>query len=342
MAKKALEGILFYRDSSFFESRGKMYWRVDIPARLSPSGKLKRKYFLAKKDAEIFCNQFNDRLLSSGVEGITTDITSAEKALWEGIKNQWQHRIPDLSIDAGMQALFELMDPGVPFSQFLKYLAKGKEVALKEESSITWMEVVKEVLRVRVEVQKRRERTVQQIKNTCLRVEKFSPWFALKVIAKLESSDCYKMLEESFTTPRQRQGAKSVLSGVFTLAVKRGWCVSNPLAMLELEKVVEGEIVCLKPSEVSHLLNYAKAYKNGATLPAVAILFFAGVRPEELTRLTWLDVDFEEEYISVRSHKSKTGGARHVPMSGNLKAILAPVAATKKEGDYIAPSPWGH
>ncbi|MDY6068288.1 MAG: hypothetical protein SPI34_00995 [Opitutales bacterium] len=65
-----------------------------------------------------------------------------------------------------------------------------------------------------------------------------------------------------------------------------------------------------------------KKEKNGIYLPAVALLVFAGIRPCEVRRLTWQDIDLQENTIMVRLLCSKTGGVCQVEIMPQLKRIL--------------------
>lgn len=71
----------------------------------------------------------------------------------------------------------------------------------------------------------------------------------------------------------------------------------------------------------------------------MAILFFAGIRPEELMRLTWEDVSFEDGVIIVKAAVAKTGGARHVTICKALRAWLSLVSENKRRRAVI-PEYW--
>ena len=129
-----------------------------------------------------------------------------------------------------------------------------------------------------------------------------------------------------------------MLYGLFEFALKREWCDKNPIKLIEKRKVVEKEIVPLTNTQAESLLKSAKVQKNSECLPAVGLLLFAGIRPREVRRLKWKDIDLEEGFITVHSHCSKTGGVRHVEIVPTLKRIL-----TKYKSDdesAICPPNW--
>ena len=151
-------------------------------------------------------------------------------------------------------------------------------------------------------------------------------------------SDCETWLSETFSTPSQFNKARTMFHGLFEFAFRREWCDRNPIKLIEKRKVVEKEIVPLTYAQAESLLKSAKVQKNSNCLPAVGLLLFAGIRPREVRRLKWKDIDLEENFITVRSQCSKTGGVRHVEIVPTLKRIL-----TKHKGEdesAICPPNW--
>ncbi len=67
-------------------------------------------------------------------------------------------------------------------------------------------------------------------------------------------------------------------------------------------------------------------------------MLFAGIRPAEVRRLRWVDIDMEEEYITVRSSCSKTGGTRHVEICTSLKSWLKNLKLNPDE--MVCPKDW--
>ena len=72
-------------------------------------------------------------------------------------------------------------------------------------------------------------------------------------------------------------------------------------------------------------------------LPAVAMLLFAGLRPEEVTRVDWRQIDLKDKVIRLDGDDTKTRRRRHVDISDNLAAWLKPHA--KPEGRLV-PAYW--
>src|SRR4029450_9574808 len=61
-------------------------------------------------------------------------------------------------------------------------------------------------------------------------------------------------------------------------------------------------------------------------IPVLAIGLFAGLRPEEINKLRWEDLDFHEGTIRVNASAAKTRKKRFAEISDNLRAWLQPYA----------------
>jgi integrase len=79
------------------------------------------------------------------------------------------------------------------------------------------------------------------------------------------------------------------------------------------------------------LLAAARDYKDGLLLPYVAVSLFAGLRPTELSRLTWDRVDLTEKTITLDGSMAKTRQRRIVKLPENAIAWLLPLAPQHQE-----------
>ena len=156
--------------------------------------------------------------------------------------------------------------------------------------------------------------------------------------SELKPAVCEQYLSATFKTPSQFNKARTMLYGLFEFALKREWCDRNPVKLVARRKVMEKEISPLSCAQTKDLLKNAKALKNRDCLPAIGLLLFAGIRPREVRRLKWKDIDLEENLITVRSQCSKTGGVRHVEIMPALKRILAKYKREDKSA--ICPPDW--
>ena len=129
-----------------------------------------------------------------------------------------------------------------------------------------------------------------------------------------------------------------MLHGLFEFALRREWCDKNPIKRIERKKVVEKEIQPLKLAETKRLIKTAQRESPEYAVVA-ALLVYTGIRPREVRRLTWRDIDIEEKTITVSSQCSKTGGVRQVEIPPVLNRLLITHSRELKE-EKICPTDW--
>ena len=131
------------------------------------------------------------------------------------------------------------------------------------------------------------------------RLIKSNPKLGGRYFSELKPADCEQYLSATFKTPSQFNKARTMLYGLFEFALKREWCDRNPVKFVGRRKVMEKEISPLSCAQTKDLLKNAKALKNRDCLPAIGLLLFAGIRPREVRRLKWKDIDLAENLITV-------------------------------------------
>lgn len=183
----------------------------------------------------------------------------------------------------------------------------------------------------------RSKRTLQDIRQTMNALIRFEPELAQRPICELSSADCLRVLQGAYGHSTARFiKARANLSGVFTVAYQHGWCGENPVKRIATPSLYERQIEPLKLAEVSRLLRQANRPEHRDCLPAVGLMLYAGVRPDELQRLAWEDVDWEEGVLYMRARHCKTGGGRHVPL---VKPLLQFLKKGRGRGP-ICPKNW--
>ena len=224
----------------------------------------------------------------------------------------------------------------------LRSLKRGKKIIelgmsemKKQERTVTFEKAVEAALQARVE-SGRRARTLCDFRYITRRFMKRCRGLAKRRVRAITTQECAEYMEMAFDTPSQRAKARRVLSGVFSTAVKRGWCSENPVARVEPPRVVEKRIEVLKPQEIEGLLQAAEQYEGACCLAAVGMMLYAGIRPHEVARLTWEQVDFAGRAICILPQHSKTGGARLVTIQPPLLRLLQRC----RQGGRVCPPQW--
>ena len=167
-----------------------------------------------------------------------------------------------------------------------------------------------------------RKDSFRDIRYLGTRLINSDPKLAERNFSELGADECEMWLSRTFTTASQFNKARVMLHGLFEFALKRQWCEKNVVKLVERKKVFEREIEPLKLFETNRIISAAKNFRERDCLAACALLIYAGIRPREVRRLKWRDIDLVECCISVRSQCSKTGGVRQVEICPALKKIL--------------------
>lgn len=231
-------------------------------------------------------------------------------------------------------ALVEAAGGECRLAQLHELIATAAQVQEERRRSVSFEEAVKTCLHQK---QHRSKRTLQDIRQTMNALMRFDPQLAQRPIRELNSGDCHRLLHGAFAHSTARFiKARANLSGVFTVAYRHGWCGENPVKRVATPTLHERRIEPLKPAQVKRLLSQAKRPEHSECLPALGLMLYAGVRPEELQRLQWDDIDWDEGVLYMSARHCKTGGGRHVPLAKPLMKLLK-----QRRGDgAICPKNW--
>ncbi len=182
--------------------------------------------------------------------------------------------------------------------------------------------------------------SLRDIKYLSSRMIKTIPENAQKSFSFFTTSDCEAWLAKTFPTAPQFNKGRAMLHSLFEYAMRREWCDRNPVKLVERRKVVEKEIKPLSLTQAKRLIKTSLTPQFKDCAAGVAILTFAGIRPCEVRRLKWSDVDLVENSITVRSQCSKTGGTRQVEICPALKKMLQKIERNKSA--RICPQNWAY
>jgi integrase len=173
------------------------------------------------------------------------------------------------------------------------------------------------------------------------------PFFGSHDLRELREPDLLDFVRVKLNAglaPKTIRNALSVLRRVLTLLQRDGLVTLNPAGRIgELMRRVDRRVVTeasgvdsWSPEEVSTLLQVAEEHEP-RFYPALATLFYTGIRRGELLGLKWEDVDFERRRVHVRRAyvkgsitTPKSGRGRYVAMAPALASLLVDVLATRR------------
>lgn len=126
------------------------------------------------------------------------------------------------------------------------------------------------------------------------------------------------------------KNVSAIMHKAFSIAIKQGFIVSNPVDAAELPQAVKREIKPLTDEEIPLFLEAIETspYKN-----AYALCLFAGLREAECMGLSWEQVDFKHQTITISQQlqKNKTGQKDYyiskTTKSGKARTIKPPAIA---------------
>lgn len=186
----------------------------------------------------------------------------------------------------------------------------------------------------------RKKRTVDELRCIYNRLVANNSQLAKMGMRAISTEDCRAALATSFRTPGQFRKGRAILHSFFACAQRHGWCDTNPVSGIMSPIIREKEVAPLSWDKLTQLLDTARRAEHRDCMPALGLLLWAGVRPAELERLSWENIDWEEGVISLRPKHSKTGGARHITLHTVLREWISSSHPVPPARGAICPKGW--
>ena len=92
-----------------------------------------------------------------------------------------------------------------------------------------------------------------------------------------------------------------------------------------------GEPEILSLEQCRRLLAAAAGCRDGVLVPYVALGLFCGIRPTELSRLSWKEIDLDQQTVTVGAKLAKMRQRRIVAISDNALEWLLPHGARRSK-----------
>lgn len=140
-------------------------------------------------------------------------------------------------------------------------------------------------------------------------------------VAEIEA--WFESRNESASTRNSNLGR---LSSMFDLCWRRGYIRENPCLRVSRIQVDHKSPTILTPDQAKRMLRACPK----KFLPYLVLGMFAGIRPEELCRLKWSDIDLQLGTVRIDAAASKVRDRRIVKLHDVVKSWLTQL---KQEGD---------
>ncbi len=150
-----------------------------------------------------------------------------------------------------------------------------------------------------------------------------------RMVHEIPTADLEKIIHRGPRSDKTKGNDYRAIAAFFAWALKKNYCPVHPLAAVKKIKHDEGEPVILPLGDCRKLLSAAATYKDGVVLPYVALALFCGIRPTELSRLTWAHIDLENALVRIPKEIAKKRKMRTVAISENCLEWLLPHAVNR-------------
>jgi len=185
---------------------------------------------------------------------------------------------------------------------------------------------IKEIADEFIQFKKERGSSGTYIGDLRYRLERFAETFKGN-IGSVSTSAIQQWLDGLEVGTQSYMNFRRVIYLLFEFAVKRDYCLDNPVMNAETVKARHGAVRIITPEEITIVLEAAPANFRAC----LAISAFAGLRSAEVQRLEWDDINLAERYLTVNAGGVETGGQRVVPITDNLALWLAKCPRTGRK-----------
>ncbi len=201
--------------------------------------------------------------------------------------------------------------PGVKFNatELTRIFGMGIEVAEEEIQSERMDVAIETYLKTKLDL---RPSSLTECRGVLRRLLREVEELGERSVRSIQPKDCLDAILQVYQTPHTIDKARRLMNCFFNFAIQQNWCRDNPMRRMRVCRRVERTVEALALSQVHDLLRAAARPEFRCCAAAVGIMLWAGIRPAEMGRLHWCDVDLNEQVIIVVPVVSKTGGARVV------------------------------
>lgn len=149
-----------------------------------------------------------------------------------------------------------------------------------------------------------------------------------KQLTKITKLDCQKIINKMTEDGKKHStmaNLKSCLNIVFECAVDDDILIKNPAKNLQIPQTECKKRTAIEQNQIEVFMDYVKNSRQYSYLyPAFVVLFNSGMRVGEMASLTWEDIDFQENTISVNKTVNRYRKADY----GFTVAVASPKSKT--------------
>jgi integrase/recombinase XerD len=296
-------------------------WELTLPATQSETGKRQRLYFKSEKAAKIEAAKRKRLMKQHGAKALHIPADIAAQALKaSAIVEKYDVTLVEVARD---------------------WVARREQQAASITLGDAWCKG--EVYR-----STRRPATIADYKRIG---RKLPAWLMKKLVSDITRDDCEKALAEVANGASTYNRYLRNLRATFSDSIRDGYSSDNPASKVRKREQAVREVAIVTVDQLGAIFSACIDYRidgvydrtDGLDCRPCAIPFaflaFAGLRPQELVRLTWEDVSLELSNIRLRSAMTKTRTLRNVHIEDNLRAWIETLPEPLRTGQ-IVPGDW--
>jgi integrase/recombinase XerD len=291
-------------------------WCLDVPSELSETGKRRRMFYSTEREAKAEKERREFLLLKGGLDvaKVTTkramSLVDAEKLL----------KGDDLvgAVTAYQEAIDALQPYGVGITEAVDFFLACHTV----DQSRSFEELAEEYRILKEGKRPQYRRDIERVLGhfgKALREVFSERGLDSPSVRTINSEITKEALESLNLTIHDFNLHRRTLNPLFNWAVQNRWMDENPLKTIPTKETPHREILSLTNLAVEALIESC----DEKSLPFFGLAIFAGIRPDEINKLTVADFNLKRGYIKVAHTVSKTHRKRFAEISTNLLDLLA-------------------
>ncbi|POZ51672.1 tyrosine-type recombinase/integrase [Methylovulum psychrotolerans] len=170
------------------------------------------------------------------------------------------------------------------------------------------------------------------------------PWLGKTPITDIEAPDILALLRriEQRGANELAHTTKRVIGQVFRYAIATGRTTRNPVPDLQgslSPVVVTHHAAIIDPVQIGALLRACEGYTGHfATRCALRLSFLVMLRPGEIRRAEWTEIDFERAQWRIPASKMKMRDEHIIPLSKQALSVLSEIKPLTGSGQFVFPS----
>jgi integrase len=296
--------------------------KVTVSEKKVPNGnKLQYKLEIRHVDGRRERRFFDTKLRAEAEQANLEQQVKATGAMWLSLTAEERNDLASVYREA--------KDAGVKLREILEAFKRGEVSQVLPV--ITLINAIEQTVTSR-EALKRKSRYTKNLKLFLLQ---FARGREEMPIAKID-----KPTVEAWFAKRSKnsletlKGEKTKLSALFSYCIRNGYLKENPMKAIELRSEDADLPQIVTPKQAARLL-VATRRREPQLMPYIALGLFAGIRPEELVRVTFGDIDLERKRVYVMG---KTRSARYAPLPEACIAWLKVAEYWGTDAEAISPS----